>query len=277
MGLINLIGETFGRWNVIGMAEEDKEGRRKWQCRCVCGVEKSVHERSLREGKSRSCGCIRHDKAIDLTGQKFGRWTALKRSHVKDGQTLWLCRCECGKEQSVYLFSLRDGTSKSCGCLKNEVASEFHTRHGSHKTKEYRAWSQAKSRCKNVKNKAYPNYGGRGIRMCERWLECFENFFEDMGLAPSKKHSLDRFPNNKDGHYESGNCRWATKKEQQNNRRNNHYIYYNGENKTLTEWAEFLGEKPNYFSKMIVIKKMSIEQIVNRKKRRKSVSTSECP
>lgn len=90
-------------------------------------------------------------------------------------------------------------------------------KHGKRYTKEYEAWQHMKSRCLNPKNKAYHNYGGRGITICDRWLK-FENFIADMGNAPTPKHSLDRYPNN-DGHYEPGNCRWATPEQQNLNKR----------------------------------------------------------
>lgn len=261
----DLYGKSFTRWLAIKPFDM-RGGRERWWCRCECGKEGAVEARFLENGSSRSCGCLRLAYE-DIKGKRFGRWLVLNKSDSRNGQSSWLCICDCGNKSVVYLRALKTGESKSCGCLKKEVASRFHRRHGAVDTKEYRSWQHAKARCYNKNNEAYPNYGGRGIKMCDKWVEAFENFIADMGLAPSEKHSLDRFPDI-NGHYEPNNCRWATKKEQQNNRRNNHYITYNDETRTMTEWAEFLGENVKYFSEMIINKKMSIHQIVNRKRRK---------
>lgn len=102
--------------------------------------------------------------------------------------------------------------------------------------KEYRAWRGLKTRCLNKKNAKYPKYGGRGITVCDRWLNSYENFLADMGRSPSPKHSVERKDNN--GNYEPGNCRWATDKEQANNRRSSRIIQYNGQSKTIAQWAD---------------------------------------
>lgn len=108
-------------------------------------------------------------------------------------------------------------------------------KHGKRYTKEYDAWQHMKSRCSNPNDKAYKNYGGRGIKVCDRWMR-FLNFLADMGNAPSPEYSLDRYPKN-DGNYEPGNVRWATFVQQQRNRTNNVCLTYNGKSQTLTEWA----------------------------------------
>ena len=106
-------------------------------------------------------------------------------------------------------------------------------------TSEHNIWRAIKARCHSVGSVSYAWYGGRGIRVCERWFDSFENFFADMGPRPSKAHSVDRIDN--DGNYEPGNCRWATRKEQQRNKRNNRLITYNGETMCLEAWADRLG------------------------------------
>lgn len=106
---------------------------------------------------------------------------------------------------------------------------------------EYSAWQQAKSRCYSKTCPDYHRYGGRGIKMCDKWRNSFASFIQDMGFKPTNKHSLDRINNN--GDYEPGNCRWATKKEQQNNLRVNVLIDYNGQKKNLMQWCELLGLK----------------------------------
>lgn len=121
-------------------------------------------------------------------------------------------------------------------------ASHGHSINKRH-TKTYSAWHSMRDRCELPNNPQYCNYGGRGIRVCERWRK-FENFLADMGESPSLKHSIDRFPDN-NGNYEPGNCRWATKKEQANNKRTNVFVTFNGETKTVSQWAEGLGWKTN--------------------------------
>lgn len=113
------------------------------------------------------------------------------------------------------------------------------TTHGRSDTPEYYAWSDMMTRCYNEKHKEFVNYGGRGIKVFDKW-HTFAGFFEDMGLRPSPTHSIDRFPN-QDGGYEPCNCRWATKKEQARNRKTNRFLTFNGETKLLVEWSELLG------------------------------------
>lgn len=109
-------------------------------------------------------------------------------------------------------------------------------KHGLSRTSEYRAWQTMRLRCLNPENAAYPDYGGRGIKVCERWLNSVQAFVDDMGLKPSPKHEIDRIDN--DGHYEPGNCQWATRKHNDRNRRNNRWIDINGERRVLAEWCE---------------------------------------
>lgn len=124
--------------------------------------------------------------------------------------------------------------------LRDARSGRYSKKHGLSKTPEFMARSAMIKRCYNPKCKDYKYYGARGIRVCEEWLGSFELFLSDVGFKPSAQHSLDRYPNN-NGNYEPGNVRWATKKEQANNRRNNRLITFQGETKTLTEWAEVLG------------------------------------
>lgn len=115
------------------------------------------------------------------------------------------------------------------------------------RSKEYTAWVNMKDRCYNISHSSYQNYGGRRIAVCDRWLSSFENFLEDMGVAPTPKHSLDRFPDN-NGHYEPGNCRWATTAEQNINKRSAVFIEYNGIVKSLSQWSKSLGISKNTIS-----------------------------
>lgn len=158
----------------------------------------------------------------DIMGMKFNRLTVVGITNLRtsSGTALWDCACECGRQVRAEGASLRNGHSKSCGCLKADVVKHNARRHGhaSHlnRSGEYRSWMSMKTRCGDTSYHAFGRYGGRGIKVCERWLESFENFIKDMGPRPSGT-SIDRFPNNY-GNYEPGNCRWATRKEQRANR-----------------------------------------------------------
>ena len=169
---------------------------------------------------------------IDITGRAFGKWTVLGSHFLnKHGKYMWLCRCECGVEMSVNGSDLRYGRSNSCHRCKIK-------RHGMKGTPEHAAWSQMRYRCRSPHHPHYHRYGGRGISVCARW-QTFENFFADMGLRPTDKHTLDRKDN--DGNYEKSNCRWATRKEQANNRGTNRLLTHGGKTLHLSEWAEQTG------------------------------------
>lgn len=160
----------------------------------------------------------------DITGQQFGRLTAVKRLPFKRPHSVWLCRCECGRTKKVALASLRRGLTRSCGCLYREVfaVQNNNFRHGAstreRMTPEYVSWFSMKARCYNPNAANYHLYGGRGIKICERWRSSFTNFLEDMGPKPTPSHSIDRI--NNDSNYEPANCKWSTSKEQAANRRN---------------------------------------------------------
>jgi hypothetical protein len=182
---------------------------------------------------------------LDITGEKFGRLTALRRLGSKSGQSRWECECECGTIKSYALYQIKSGKTQSCGCLQKELTIARSTIHGHSKREEmtdtYNIWCGIKARCFNENEPAYKNYGARGITMCDRWNDSYESFLEDMGERPSKKHSIDRIDNEKG--YEPGNCKWATRAEQARNNRRNVWIEYNGQKKTLCDWADELNIK----------------------------------
>lgn len=171
-------------------------------------------------------------RRLDLTGQKFGEWIVLEKGDVgPNGAIYWKCKCSCGTEKLVQAGGLRNGHSISCG--------HDRTIHGYSLTPTGAAWYGMRQRCYNHDDKNYPSYGGRGIKVCERWLERFENFLADMGPSPGKGMSIDRIDVH--GNYEPKNCRWATRSEQQRNRRNNPKVDYKGESITLIAVAERVG------------------------------------
>lgn len=160
-------------------------------------------------------------KLVDLIGEKFGMLTVVSRhSTASNGDVLWLCKCECGGETVTRRNSLKNGQSKSCGCLKISLLKQSKT-HGLSRDPMYRVWASMIQRCKNPKSSHFSSYGGRGITVCDRWLE-FDNFFKDMGNRPSHEYSIDRIDN--DSGYHPDNCRWSLRDEQMANMRSNKII-----------------------------------------------------
>ena len=173
-------------------------------------------------------------KVKNLAGKTYGLLTVVALVKVENGRSYWLCKCECGNTKVIRGTNLQRGCAKSCGCARHPV------KHGMYGTTEHNIWSSLIQRCTNPNSQFYHNYGGRGIRVCARWRTSFEAFLEDMGPRPSKKHSIDRFPNN-DGNYEPGNCRWATRKEQQRNKRTSRILRYKGLELPAVVMAEHCG------------------------------------
>ena len=172
----------------------------------------------------------------DITNHRFGRLVAIKRERVdKNYQQYWLCKCDCGNTAIVRLSSLNNGHTSSCGCLQKEKR----TTHKMTKTTEYHIWNTMKARCLNPNSSAYQYYGGRGIKVCDRWKCSFENFYSDMGKRPSKEYSLDRIDVN--GDYCPENCRWATIAEQNRNKSNNNLITIEGETLVSQDWSSEYG------------------------------------
>ncbi len=185
-------------------------------------------------------------KLIDLTGRTYGRLTVIRQipnPHGHDRIKYWECICSCKTLSKVSGNNLKSGKVSSCGCLKLERILESRTKHGSSsrrfgKTGAYKTWMLIKTRCYNKNRDDYQYYGARGITVCDRWLESFEHFLEDMGERPSG-HTIERLDFNKG--YEKSNCVWATASQQANNKRNNVRISYLGQTKTASQWSRELG------------------------------------
>ena len=174
----------------------------------------------------------------DLTGEVFGRLKVLGFFEKAKSGTRWHCICECGKEKVIYRTNLVRGISKSCGCIQKESK----TIHGFSRRRLYEIWSGMKKRCFNKNCKAFENYGGRGIKVCDEWLEYKP--FHEWAYSNGYKEGLtiDRINNN--GNYEPLNCRWVTRTTQNNNTRKNVFLEIDGDIKTVSEWARLYNLQP---------------------------------
>lgn len=156
-----------------------------------------------------------------LEGHRFGRWRVVEYAGAARGGSRYLCMCTCGTERVIFRSNLVSGKTTSCGCGKSASISEARTAHGHSRPGDvsptYSSWGSMVNRCTNPNNQSYPRYGGRGIRVCDRWRNSFEAFLEDMGEKPKQGMSIERLDVN--GHYEPGNCVWATPRRQSRNTR----------------------------------------------------------
>jgi hypothetical protein len=237
----NLEGQRFGRLIVVSYSHTHASGEAHWNCVCDCGGKKTTSGAILRRGNAKSCGCGQKEHCKnnlpakkDITGRRCGRLVAAfcVGKNALRGTMDWLCICDCGKEKIVNIADLSGieghGT-RSCGCLLRE-SSRLNARNnrkhghcvGGKATKEYNIWMGMKNRCLCPTNIAWELYGGRGIKVCDRWIgkvkgEGFTNFLADLGPRPSPEHSLDRI--DPYGNYEPSNCRWGTRLMQCMNQR----------------------------------------------------------
>lgn len=182
-------------------------------------------------------------KFIDLTGQKFGRLTVIERAENKHNNSAWLCKCECGALCVVQSCSLRSGRTKSCGCFQKEQITKILEIHGQAKgnhTRLYNIYHGIKKRCYKKDEKSFNRYGGKGITMCNEWLNDFQSFYDwAMSNGYADNLTIDRIDNSKG--YFPDNCRWVTYKVQNNNTSRNHLITYNGKTQTMAQWAFEMG------------------------------------
>lgn len=196
----------------------------------------------------------------NIEGKRFGRLIAIENvGKNKQGRMLWKCKCDCGNTIVTTITHLTTKQTLSCGCLRKEKVTRLNTKHGKTNTRLYKIWDSMKQRCYNHNAKNYKNYGGRGIKIYNKWLNDFESFYNwSMENGYKDTLSIDRIDGNKD--YEPSNCKWSTRKEQNNNRRNNKLITYKGKTKTIAEWSNELGISYDVI-KYRINKKWSIEDI----------------
>lgn len=171
-----------------------------------------------------------------MIGRRFVRTVVVAEAgQDKHGNYKWECLCDCGNKHVVVGYSLRQGYTRSCGCLLLEGAANLNKSHGLSSHSLFPTWLSMRRRCYNPGQHSYPDYGGRGIGVCERWRNDFAAFLEDMGEKPGPEYTLERERVNED--YGPGNCKWATKEEQANNKRNSHFITAKGKTQTLLQWS----------------------------------------
>lgn len=181
-------------------------------------------------------------KPVHWTGRRFHVLTVLRRDESRP--KYWICRCDCGVEKSISHSNLIGGNTRSCGCLMLELRASGITKHGHasrrKQSRTYQTWLSMVRRCNDSRDRAFSEYGARGITVCQRWKSSFENFLADMGERPAGT-SIDRYPNS-NGNYEPGNCKWSTPSEQAVNRRSTRFLTINGETLCVTDWAKRSGQ-----------------------------------
>ncbi len=197
-----------------------------------------------------------------IKGQIFNRLTVIGATDRRTGnKTIYECKCSCGNVVFTDKYKLSSGHTKSCGCFKLDNLSAIKFKHGMLTTPEYKAWASMKQRCYNDRDKRFPYYGGRGIKICESWINSFESFYSDMQQRPTSKHSLDRIDVN--GNYEPNNCRWATTNQQAANRRDTTKYHFNNELMALSYIAKLAGIPQTTMQRLVRDKGMTVEQAIS--------------
>lgn len=251
------IGETYNGVKVLEKFRE--KGHTKYWCICpVCGKRFSMKAETV--GIAHQCKeCNAKSRIVDISGKRFGRLVAIEYAGKITSEispttiSLWKCKCDCGNQITVRYPALISGNTRSCGCLLDEsrkinnvnkrksVSHDFVFEGNLDNHPLRLIWKSMLMRCNNPNVMGYKHYGGRGIKVCDRWSGDlgFENFVKDMGERPTPEHTLDRVDYN--GDYEPSNCRWATHEAQCNNKRNNSYVVLNGEEITCAQLCKRYG------------------------------------
>lgn len=189
-------------------------------------------------------------KIIDLTGKKYNRLLVTRFVGLDKNGAVWECKCDCGNIKNVRSGDLRSGNTNSCGCYRKDQTVKAKLTHGAskndNKTGTYKSWTSMKARCYGKYSIEYERYGGRGIEVCDRWKNSFEEFLEDMGERPDG-YSLER--KNPNGNYEPSNCCWIPNSQQAKNRRTNKYVILNGEKMIQSDAARALNLNPSTISR----------------------------
>lgn len=203
-------------------------------------------------------------RGVDLTGQIFSRLKVISyQGKDKHSHNLWLCVCECGNQGTYTTSVLTTENTMSCGCFRKETCAAIgktNQTHGLTNAPGYKSWSHIVDRCTDPKHEHYHNYGGRGIKLHDEWLESPEKFLTHIGPRPSAEHTVDRIEN--EGHYEPGNVRWATPAEQSRNTRRNIHVEYLGETYILKDLANAVGVSFHALKKRLDGGKLSVEDAV---------------
>lgn len=262
------IGETYNQIQIISDLGYHKPNHR-YGCKCMlCGKEFEISAKHI--GAVKTCReCSEKARRVDLSGKRFGRLTAIEivgRTICPNGtrQTMWRCKCDCGNETTVKYIALVSGNTKSCGCgeKENKLANMRNAWENNRKSVGkhflgcleehplYKTWKTMLTRCYNPNSMSYKHYGGRGIKVCERWSgeNGFENFVNDMGERPNGT-TLDRIDVN--SAYCPENCRWATTEQQMNNRTDNSRVILDGESITCSQLCRRYGFYYTYVTHLI--------------------------
>lgn len=202
------------------------------------GISRSSSEGVRLASKHGRLGGAKSHNRLELSGLRFGALTVLGLLRVEKKKSIWQCACDCGAVVQIIGSSLTTGNTSSCGCQARKLTGERSRTHGMSDTALYRRWQGMLTRCENPNSSSYPNYGGRGIKVCDKW-HSFENFLDDMGEPPAKSYSIERIDNN--GDYAPENCKWASRAEQSRNTRKNRVIEFRGASMCLKDWADDLG------------------------------------
>jgi len=213
------VGAKCGQWTVLNYSHKNDHYQKFWLCKCSCGHESILEQSRLANGRSTCCkDCANARRRLHppiLIGAKYGKWLVLCPD--PENKHYVFAKCECKKTHRINKQSLIYGESTQCHSCAGKLTATKHGHNCKGKTSpEYRAWRNAKNRVCNTNFKGYARYGGRGIKMCTRWLNSFEYFLQDVGIKPSPNHSLERI--NNDGNYEPNNVKWALPIEQNHNR-----------------------------------------------------------